>query len=303
MEGVAEIDKLPKKQNCKRDSEQSTNKGKSPMAKRRRITDRRNSKMKPRLGGSLSDPLNLEVWSDDNECSTCAPSPSDKSRKLGDQSRIPLPMELHNDPLNLEEKIPDFTSLVETFNQILPVSATSGSNKRKKKRGNRRKSQSDSSICDTNQLNNTTSSSTSSVSPEKSFNPKSVHYRYGNYDRYYSYRNNGPTKSDPRLKLFNKEWFKDKQCLDIGSNTGQVTIEIGRYFSPSLITGIDIDSKLVRMACKNLHRVSISSVMPDGRHVPRSILMSFGPIDWLTEGGGANGGRFPDNVKFLQVRY
>lgn len=304
MEGVVRSRKPP----CKRDSDQCTSKGRKPSAKRRRTSDWFIHKgRKPRLGGSLSDPLNLEVWSDDNECSTCAPSPAERDRNLGDQSRIPLPQELHHDPLNLEEKITDFETLVETFVQIQPPNRQSGGgstikDRYKRKQRKRRKSRSDSntSVSDTNQLNHTSSSSSS----EKSFNPKAALYRYGNYDRYYGYRNSGSLKEDPRLKLLNSEWFKGKRCLDIGSNTGQVTIQIGRFFKPEMITGIDIDTKLVRIASKNLQRTQVPSKMPDGRFVPQSVLMSFGPIDWLEKVGGAvkqDEREFPHNVRFLQV--
>ena len=51
---------------------------------------------------------------------------------------------------------------------------------------------------------------------------KAAQFRYGNYDRYYGYRNQGASEKDPRLSLFRKEWFENKDCLDIGCNTGQV---------------------------------------------------------------------------------
>ena len=55
------------------------------------------------------------------------------------------------------------------------------------------------------------------------FNPKGAQYRYGNYDKYYGYRNSGAFEKDVRLSLLKGEWFKGKDCLDIGSNTGQVS--------------------------------------------------------------------------------
>lgn len=65
-----------------------------------------NNVMRFRLGGSVSDPLNLEgaSYEVDRECSTCAPSPALES--AGQPS--PLPPQLHHDPLNLEGKVKDF---------------------------------------------------------------------------------------------------------------------------------------------------------------------------------------------------
>ena len=57
------------------------------------------------------------------------------------------------------------------------------------------------------------------------FKPEDQRYCYGNYDMYYGYRcaSRGMTDvNDPRLTLMKREWFEGKQCLDIGSNTGQV---------------------------------------------------------------------------------
>lgn len=34
---------------------------------------------------------------------------------------------------------------------------------------------------------------------------------------------------DPRLKVFRKEWFEGKDCLDIGCNNGIITIQIGIF--------------------------------------------------------------------------
>ena len=67
-----------------------------------------NNIMKFRLGGSVSDPLNLEgdVSSKlGDDCSTCAPSPAGPE-VFGQPS--PLPLHLQHDPLNLEGKSEDF---------------------------------------------------------------------------------------------------------------------------------------------------------------------------------------------------
>lgn len=63
-----------------------------------------NTIMKLRLGGSVSDPLNLEGYTGEYECSTCAPSPT--LEDAGQPS--PLPAHLQRDPLNLEGKVKDF---------------------------------------------------------------------------------------------------------------------------------------------------------------------------------------------------
>lgn len=67
-----------------------------------------NNIMRFRLGGSVSDPLNLEGTASaklGDDCSTCAPSPSGPE-VFGQLS--PLPIHLQHDPLNLEGKAEDF---------------------------------------------------------------------------------------------------------------------------------------------------------------------------------------------------
>lgn len=54
--------------------------------------------------------------------------------------------------------------------------------------------------------------------------PKEGRFQYGNYNRYYGYRNNGVNEADPRLALLRREWLEDKDCLDVGCNTGQVCV-------------------------------------------------------------------------------
>ena len=49
-------------------------------------------------------------------------------------------------------------------------------------------------------------------------------FHFGNYNRYYGYRNSGANEADPRLALLRKEWLEGRDCLDIGCNTGQVSV-------------------------------------------------------------------------------
>lgn len=76
-------------------------------------------------------------------------------------------------------------------------------------------------------------------------------FQFGNYNRYYGYRNE-PMSPDVRLECFRKEWFADKDVLDIGCNVGHVTLTIARDFDPHQIVGIDIDKNLIKSAIKNI---------------------------------------------------
>ncbi|KAJ0261809.1 hypothetical protein HA466_0048560 [Hirschfeldia incana] len=71
---------------------------------------------------------------------------------------------------------------------------------------------------------------------------------FGNYRNYYGYRISNDMDEDPRLKVLKKEWFQDKDCLDIGCNSGVMTIHIAKKFGCSSILGVDIDSSLIEVA-------------------------------------------------------
>ncbi|KAE9600327.1 putative RNA methyltransferase bin3, bin3-type S-adenosyl-L-methionine binding protein [Lupinus albus] len=77
---------------------------------------------------------------------------------------------------------------------------------------------------------------------------------YGNYKHYYDSRNGGKFNDDPRLQIFKKEWFEDKDCLDVGCNSGIVTISIAKKFCCRSILGIDIDPDRVKDAKSNLRK-------------------------------------------------
>ncbi|KAM9332136.1 7SK snRNA methylphosphate capping enzyme isoform 2-T3 [Pholidichthys leucotaenia] len=76
-------------------------------------------------------------------------------------------------------------------------------------------------------------------------------FQYGNYNKYYGYRNPGLSE-DPRLRLFRPEWFEGKNVLDLGCNSGHVTLYIAKILRPARILGLDIDSDLVYAARKNI---------------------------------------------------
>lgn len=85
-------------------------------------------------------------------------------------------------------------------------------------------------------------------------------YQYGNYSRFYGYRRPSLLE-DPRLSVLKPEWFRRKRVLDLGCNTGHVTLAIAKHWNPTHILGLDIDGGLVRTARQNL-RHYLSEVQP-----------------------------------------
>ncbi|CAH1122132.1 unnamed protein product [Ceutorhynchus assimilis] len=78
-------------------------------------------------------------------------------------------------------------------------------------------------------------------------------FQYGNYNRYYGYRN-PHNETDPRLKVFYlyPDLFHNRDILDVGCNIGHITLSVARDFNARTVTGIDIDPKLISIARKNI---------------------------------------------------
>ncbi|XP_041808944.1 7SK snRNA methylphosphate capping enzyme-like [Chelmon rostratus] len=76
-------------------------------------------------------------------------------------------------------------------------------------------------------------------------------FQYGNYNKYYGYRNPGISE-DPRMRVLRPEWFEGKDVLDLGCNAGHLTLYIAKMLRPAHILGLDIDSGLVHAARKNI---------------------------------------------------
>ena len=56
--------------------------------------------------------------------------------------------------------------------------------------------------------------------------------------------------NDPRLLCLKKQYFKRKTVLDVGCNSGFLTVSVAEKFHPRMILGIDIDGLLITKARK-----------------------------------------------------
>ncbi|GLD95492.1 hypothetical protein PINS_up004169 [Pythium insidiosum] len=78
-------------------------------------------------------------------------------------------------------------------------------------------------------------------------------HRVGNFRSYYNYRL-GPhdhgevVVDDPRLAVLSKDWFAGKRGLDVGCNSGDLTVAIAKKFEPAYLLGIDVDPQLIARA-------------------------------------------------------
>ncbi|KAG1661246.1 7SK snRNA methylphosphate capping enzyme [Nymphon striatum] len=154
-------------------------------------------------------------------------------------------------------------------------------------------------------------SNTSSSSCHIHFNAKDKDFQYGNYSRYYGYRNH-KLDSDQRLKCLKKEWIEGKDVLDIGCNVGHITLTVAKEFSPRKIIGIDIDEKLIQAANKNVkYYVTSQLTSPhEPEDFPRSLVLTYGPIvasavlpSLLSVGNPVRQYKFPHNVSFVEGNY
>ncbi|GLV35998.1 uncharacterized protein CBL_09784 [Carabus blaptoides fortunei] len=149
------------------------------------------------------------------------------------------------------------------------------------------------------------------------FRDKNKAYQYGNYNRYYGYRNPNH-EVDSRLRCFaaHRHIFEGKDILDIGCNIGHITLSIARDFGAKSVVGIDIDKKLIGIARKNVrHYVNCNdsprdesecSSRPDksDKCFPISMPILYGPVDVPgMQNDEVRGQGFPHNVTFVQGNY
>lgn len=158
--------------------------------------------------------------------------------------------------------------------------------------------------------------------PAAGFKKQQRKFQYGNYCKYYGYRN--PSCEDGRLRVLKPEWFQGRDVLDLGCNVGHVTLSIACKWGPSRMVGLDIDSQLIHSARQNIrHYLSeelrLRSQTAEGDPgaesaegvttirkrscFPASLTASRGPIAApQVPLDGADTSVFPNNVVFVTVR-
>ncbi|XP_069031579.1 7SK snRNA methylphosphate capping enzyme-like isoform X2 [Embiotoca jacksoni] len=129
-------------------------------------------------------------------------------------------------------------------------------------------------------------------------------YQYGNHSRYYGYhgfygnRWEGQVgaEEDPRLRLLEADWFRDKTVLDVGCGAGHMTLAVARRFNPAHILGVELDERLVHAAKQNIrHFLSHDLVVEDRGRRGRG--GSTAPPGLLQEQREEGGGREEEQVK------
>uniref|UniRef100_A0AC35FAH1 RNA methyltransferase n=1 Tax=Panagrolaimus sp. PS1159 TaxID=55785 RepID=A0AC35FAH1_9BILA len=129
-------------------------------------------------------------------------------------------------------------------------------------------------------------------------------YRFGNFNRYYG---NRPQLAivDARLNFLCKDMFIEKDILDIGCNSGLLTISIAREFNPKRIIGMDIDGHLIRAAQHNI-RYFCDRDSKFMHRFPMSFPHCFGPItapEAASTTTESEATEFPHNIKFICDNY
>ncbi|XP_068569125.1 LOW QUALITY PROTEIN: 7SK snRNA methylphosphate capping enzyme [Cebidichthys violaceus] len=179
---------------------------------------------------------------------------------------------------------------------------------------------------------------------------KKNRYRHGNRCCYYGYQGfygdewegHVGAEEDPRLRLLEADWFRDKKVLDVGCGAGHLTLAVARRFGPAHILGVELDHRLVHAAKQNVrHFLSHDLVVEEMRRrrrsgtpgassssptrkeeieeemeevqqalsllsFPLSFRVSRGPLSappLLPSSSSSSSSRFPNNVSFIQGDY
>ncbi|XP_033642172.1 7SK snRNA methylphosphate capping enzyme-like isoform X1 [Asterias rubens] len=173
------------------------------------------------------------------------------------------------------------------------------------------------SAAETSEKTSTQNQITDRVTPEKrkykrqtsketkvqpKFKDQNKKFQYGNYHRYYGYRN-PDQEDDPRVSFLKRDWFQGKTCLDIGCNSGHVTLFVAKTFSPERITGIDIDPVLIGIARKNILHCLEGEKDKKQHKFPASMEKLYGPITPRGHSKQTSSSKFPGNILFRCANY
>ncbi|KAI9314493.1 Bicoid-interacting protein 3-domain-containing protein [Dichotomocladium elegans] len=118
--------------------------------------------------------------------------------------------------------------------------------------------------------------STKILKKQLPFKKENTNFCYGNYMNYYNSRRTRHRTTDPRLdQLDASALFHGKTVLDIGCNSGNVTIIIAMQYAPEHIHGVDIDASLINKANQQI-KIAYSLQDPTHEHKePPDIALRF----------------------------
>ncbi|KAL1230775.1 7SK snRNA methylphosphate capping enzyme [Trichinella spiralis] len=294
------------------------------------------------LGGNINDPLNLGGLASTGESNSLEPSPAASPNKINDAIDIIIPknpkdpLNLDNDleivasHKRYRKRKRHSSFKLDEGSSLLRDEASQRSHDADSSSACKSVNSSSSKInCDpvvspvvdapcssstitetpTGQLRSDTpgmkpDAAAASAAVKKEMSKEKSRFRYGNYTSYYSKRSLSfdANIADPRLNLLEKEWFFNKNVLDIGCNSGQLTLAVGKKFSPNVIVGIDIDSALIGHARRN-QRLAMDKNLLSKMNLkfPSSFSRTYGPLSAPPEPKFTK--KFPENVFFRQMNY
>lgn len=105
---------------------------------------------------------------------------------------------------------------------------------------------------------------------------------------------------DQRLHILSKNLFYNKDVMDIGCNSGELTLFIAKEWKPRKIIGVDIDKKLIGIAERKLHSLNSANISGDN-NFPECMSRLYGSLAKV--GIQTLNPCFFLNVAFFEVRY
>lgn len=135
------------------------------------------------------------------------------------------------------------------------------------------------------------------------FRANAEKFCYGNHVTNQSNWNFGNDSDvDHRLRFFNESLFLRKDVLDIGCNTGRLSLHIAAHYRPKKVVGIDIDKKLINKAQRTV-RLHLSKEVERNESFPSSMATLYGPLSKLVKSSMKHSYQFPNNITFFEVSF